>query len=241
MNMFKYEAKDQIHSKCKLRSEYIRHIIEYRNNIRAQNASDPSISGLNSKITSLIPRHTYSLEDHTRISQQKNYPNLEQHNTFQINLTHRNNKRTQTTDNHNNTYLNTSPSGNKTKQKQELHMALQSEHRFQRSQVYTRWDCLATTDASKSRSTYILTVRCSFLQVFCFGSVRSGRTDPQHDYKAATTTTGPDPTHAPTDVSLCCMYSQCHTSRSELQVQQVLWMVAHEMFRTLKSTHDRIK
>ena len=33
--------------------------------------------------------------------------------------------------------------------------------RFQRSQP-TRWNCLATTNASKSRSTPILTVRCSF-------------------------------------------------------------------------------
>ena len=40
--------------------------------------------------------------------------------------------------------------------------------------AYTRWNCLATTDASKSRSTPILTVRCSFQRVFCFGSVRCG-------------------------------------------------------------------
>ena len=40
--------------------------------------------------------------------------------------------------------------------------------------AYTRWNCLATTDASKSRSTLILTVRCSFQRVFCLGSVRSG-------------------------------------------------------------------
>ena len=33
--------------------------------------------------------------------------------------------------------------------------------------AYTRWNCLATTDASKSRSTPILTVRCSFQRVFC--------------------------------------------------------------------------
>ena len=31
--------------------------------------------------------------------------------------------------------------------------------------AYTRWNCLATTDASKSRSTPILTVRCSFQRV----------------------------------------------------------------------------
>ena len=40
--------------------------------------------------------------------------------------------------------------------------------------AYTRWNCLATTDASKSRSTLILTVRCSFQRVFCLWSVRSG-------------------------------------------------------------------
>ena len=40
--------------------------------------------------------------------------------------------------------------------------------------AYTWWNCLATTDASKSRSTLILTVRCSFQRVFCLGSVRSG-------------------------------------------------------------------
>ena len=34
--------------------------------------------------------------------------------------------------------------------------------------AYTRWNCLATTDTSKSRST-ILTVRCSFQRVFCLG------------------------------------------------------------------------
>ena len=40
--------------------------------------------------------------------------------------------------------------------------------------AYTRWNCLATTDASKSRSTPILTVRCSFQRVFWLGSVRCG-------------------------------------------------------------------
>ena len=44
--------------------------------------------------------------------------------------------------------------------------------------AYTRWNCLATTDARKSRSTPILTVRCSFQRVFCLGSVWSGWTDP---------------------------------------------------------------
>ena len=40
--------------------------------------------------------------------------------------------------------------------------------------AYTRWNCLATTDVSKSRSTPILTVRCSFQRVFWLGLVRSG-------------------------------------------------------------------
>ena len=40
--------------------------------------------------------------------------------------------------------------------------------------VYTRWNCLVTPDASKSRSTPILTVHCSFQRVFCLGSVRRG-------------------------------------------------------------------
>ena len=40
--------------------------------------------------------------------------------------------------------------------------------------VYTRWNCLANTAASKSRSNPILTVRCSFQRVFCLGSVGSG-------------------------------------------------------------------
>ena len=40
--------------------------------------------------------------------------------------------------------------------------------------AYTRWNCLATTDASKSRSTHILTVRCSFQRIFCLGLVRCG-------------------------------------------------------------------
>ena len=46
------------------------------------------------------------------------------------------------------------------------------------------------------RSTSVLTARCSFQRAFCFGTVRSGITD----YKTVTTTTGPDPTDAPTDV-----------------------------------------
>ena len=49
--------KGKIHSTCKLLQEHIRHKIEHRNNIRAQNASDPSISELNSEITSLIQTH----------------------------------------------------------------------------------------------------------------------------------------------------------------------------------------
>ena len=75
--------KNKIHSTCKLLTDHIRHKIEHRNNIRAQNASDPSISELKSEITSLKQTHTsrhtlgsqrqpiYSLEDNTRISQQK--------------------------------------------------------------------------------------------------------------------------------------------------------------------------
>ena len=37
-----------------------------------------------------------------------------------------------------------------------------SLHQVTTISAYTRWNCLATTDASKSRSTPILTVRCSF-------------------------------------------------------------------------------
>ena len=69
--------------------------------------------------------------------------------------------------------------------------------------AFTRWNCLATTDASKSRSTPILTVRCSFQRVFGLGSVRCGWTDTLYDYKAATTTTRPNPSNAPTDVGRC--------------------------------------
>ena len=50
--------KGNIHSTCKLLPEHIRHKIEHRNNIRSQTASDPSISELNSEITSLIQAHT---------------------------------------------------------------------------------------------------------------------------------------------------------------------------------------
>ena len=49
--------KGKIHSTCKLLPEHITHTIEHRNNIRAQNASDPSISEFNSEITSLILTH----------------------------------------------------------------------------------------------------------------------------------------------------------------------------------------
>ena len=102
--------------------------------------------------------------------------------------------------------------------------------------AYTRWNCLPTTDAGKSRSTPILTVRCLFQSVFCLVSVRSGWTNLLHDYKATTTTTGPDPPKSPTDAGRCTseprpcykvpmssMYSQRHKSRSELQVHQMLW------------------
>ena len=37
-------------------------------------------------------------------------------------------------------------------------------------------------------------IRCLFQQVFFRGLVRNGWTAPHHDYKASTTTTGPDPT-----------------------------------------------
>ena len=50
--------KGKIHSTCKLLSEHIRHKTEHSNNIRAQNASDPSISELNTEITSLIQTYT---------------------------------------------------------------------------------------------------------------------------------------------------------------------------------------
>ena len=46
--------KGKIHLTCKLLPEQIRHKIEHKNNIRAQNASDPSISEVISEITSLI-------------------------------------------------------------------------------------------------------------------------------------------------------------------------------------------
>ena len=49
--------KGKIPSTCKLLPGQIRHKIEHRNNIRAQHASDPSISELNSEITSLIQTH----------------------------------------------------------------------------------------------------------------------------------------------------------------------------------------
>ena len=107
---------------------------------------------------------------------------------------------------------------------QETHRA---PHLVPTISAYTRWNCLATTDASKSRSTPILTVRCAFQRVFCLGSVQCGWTDPLYDYKAATTTTGPNPSKAPTDigrctseprpcykVSLSSMHSQHHKSWS---------------------------
>ena len=53
----------------------------------------------------------------------------------------------------------------------------EASFRFQRSQPTrggTVWQLSTTTDASKSRSTPILTVRCSFQRGFCLGSVRCG-------------------------------------------------------------------
>ena len=58
---------------------------------------------------------------------------------------------------------------------------------------YTRWNCLATTDAGQSRSTPILTVRCSFQRVFCLGSVRCVRTDLLYD--SMSQRRQPDQTH----------------------------------------------
>ena len=49
--------KGKIHSTSKLLPKHRRHKIEHRNNIRAQNASDPSISELNSEITTPIQTH----------------------------------------------------------------------------------------------------------------------------------------------------------------------------------------
>ena len=46
--------------------------------------------------------------------------------------------------------------------------------RSQPTQGGTVWQLSTTTDASKSRSTPILTVCCSFQLVFCLGSVRCG-------------------------------------------------------------------
>ena len=70
--------------------------------------------------------------------------------------------------------------------------------------AYARWNCLATTDASKSRSTPILTVRCSF-QRFC----ASGHSDAaeliRYMITVATTTTRPNPSKAATDVGRCTL------------------------------------
>ena len=103
-----------------------------------------------------------------------------------------------------------------------------------------------SSDACKSRSPFILTICWSSQQVFCLGSVRSGCTDPHH-YQKAATMTGPDPNPAPSDVGRCTSerrpcyqvplsrwYSQRNQSRSELSVQQMLWMGACKIFQILK-------
>ena len=82
-------------------------------------------------------------------------------------------------------------------------------------------------------NTSILTVCCSSQRVFCLGSVRSSCTDLHHEHKAATTTTGPNPTQPNSCSSrwrvsiseprscfqllLSCMYTQHHSSRSSYQ------------------------
>ena len=48
--------------------------------------------------------------------------------------------------------------------------------------------------------TISLTVCCSSQRIFCLGSVHTGWTDPHHDYKSATKTTGPDSIPAPSVV-----------------------------------------
>ena len=53
--------------------------------------------------------------------------------------------------------------------------------------AYTRWNCLATTDVSKSRSTPILTVRCSFQRVFCLEAAELIRNDDVHPNPGPTT------------------------------------------------------
>ena len=77
-------AQDKTDSTCKLLPEHIRHKIEHRNNIRAQDACEPFTSELDSEITlphtnkpiwhmEGTPRHTlglqaqntYSLKDNT--------------------------------------------------------------------------------------------------------------------------------------------------------------------------------
>ena len=118
---------------------------------------------------------------------------------------------------------------------------------FQRSRPTRGGTVRQHTIACKSRSTIILTVCCSSQRVICLGSVRSGWTAPHFDHKAATSTTGPYPTPAPSDggrhtsesraycqVSLPSMCPICHQSRSKLPVHQMYWMGACEMFRTLK-------
>ena len=82
---------------------------------------------------------------------------------------------------------------------------------------------------------------------YCLGSYCSGWTDPTRDRKAATSTTGPNSTPAPPDVGrrtsnsrpcykvhLSRLCWQQHQSRSEISVQQMFWMGARKMFRTLK-------
>ena len=71
------------------------------------------------------------------------------------------------------------------------------------------------TIACKSRLTIILTVCCSSQRVFCLGSVRRS-------------------------VSLSRLCSQRHHSRSELSMQQMFWMGARKMFRTLKCSIGKI-
>ena len=110
-------SKGKIHSTCKILPEHIKHKIKHRNNIRAQNASDPSISELNPEITSLIQTHKSDIWrehldthwDHkhnthtlwnTRISQQNTNTTQQQHNHFQredSHITHTYSKRIQQT------------------------------------------------------------------------------------------------------------------------------------------------
>ena len=107
--------------------------------------------------------------------------------------------------------------------------------------AYTWWNCQATNDRHHLSWHYVVHLSgFSGSGTECSQDVRSGWTDPHHDHKAATRTTGPDPAPAPSDVGRrISEFKPCYKVPLSVCTRNVTcrgvscgW--TREMFRTLK-------